>query len=194
MPPPLGPRFGALAVARSSLARTPLQLCTPVPAPPPRAVTRPGVAELRRCGGAGRAAGAGTPGGGGAARARGAGRRAGAGWHGVALHQPPLLPGAALEPAGPLGRGGAADPAQLLGPRERGAGPGRRCLAHGRAPRRRPGPRPGRAAHSVPAGLLRVARAREAQRCDAGAQAEGRRPEGRPSRTPWRGDLRAPPR
>lgn len=39
-----------------------------------------------------------------------------------------------------------------------------------------------------------MARAREAQRCDAGAQAGGRRPEGHLSRTPWPGDLRAPHR
>lgn len=80
-----------------------------LPGPPTR--LRPPPAKLRRCGGAGRAAGAGTPGGA-ALPERG---EPVAGRHGVALHQPPLLPGAALEPAGPLGRGGAADPAQLLG-------------------------------------------------------------------------------
>lgn len=155
------------------------------PPPPP--------ARGRRCGVAGRAAGAGTPGGGGAARAPGAQRRA-RGRHGVALHQPPLLPGAALEPAGPLRRCGAADPAQLLRPRERGAGPRRRRLGQGPVPRRRPGSGAGRAAHSVPAGLRRVAGAGGTQRCAAGAPAGGGQPQRQIPRTRWPGDLRAPHR
>ncbi|XP_058282785.1 MAP6 domain-containing protein 1 isoform X3 [Hylobates moloch] len=137
-------------------------------------------AEGRCCGGAGRAAGAGTLGAGGAARSaarreRGGERR---GWHGVALYQPPVLPGAALEPAGPLRRGGAADPARLLGPRQRGAGPGRRRLAQGPASRGRPGFRPGRAAHSVPAGLRLVDGVRRAQGSAAGARTWSGRPQG----------------
>ncbi|XP_057356456.1 MAP6 domain-containing protein 1 isoform X1 [Manis pentadactyla] len=167
------------------------------PGPGPRgavsessAPRRPSRPRGRCCGGTGRAAGAGRraeavrPG------APGAERRA-PGRHGVAVHQPPLLPGAALEPAGPLRRGGAADPAQLLGPRERGAGPGQRRLAQGPVPRRRPGPRPGRAAHSVPAGLRRVDGARGAQRCAAGARAWHGQPQGQAPRVPWPGHLRA---
>lgn len=116
------------------------------------------------------------------------------GRHGVALYQPPLLPGAALEPAGPLRRGGAAHPARLFGPRERGAGPRRRRFPQGPVPCRRQGPWPGRATHSVPAGLRRVDGARGAQRCSAGARVECGRPQEQAPGSPWPGCLRAPHR
>lgn len=125
--------------------------------------------------------------------ARGAERQT-PGRHGVALHQPPLLPGAALEPAGPLRRGRAADPAQLLGPRERGANPGRCSLAQRPISRRLPGPRPGRAAHSVPAGLRRMDGALGVQRCNAGTRTGSKQPQGQAPRNPRPGGLRAPHR
>lgn len=88
----------------------------------------------------------------GSARAR-AWRRRAAERHGVALHQPAVLPGPALEPAGPLGRSGAADSARLLRPRERGAGRGLQRLPREPVGRRRAGAQPRRAAHTVPARL-----------------------------------------
>lgn len=114
------------------------------------------------------------------------------GRHGVALHQPLMLPGAALEPAGPLRRGSAAHPAQLLGPRERGARCRRRRFPQGPVSCRHPGPRPGRAAHSVPAGLRRVDGPRGAQGCSAGAWVRCGRPQEQAPHGPWPGCLRAP--
>lgn len=188
-PPPSPTHLPASAPARAHDPRP--SRPGPEPSPSPDGLPQ---ARGRRCGGAGRAAGAGTPGGGGAARSAGSGAAGTGGRHGVALHQPPLLPGAALEPAGPLRRGSAADPAQLLGPRERGAGPRRRRFPQGPVPCRRPGPRPGRAAHSVPAGLRRVDGARGAQRCFAGARVRCGRPQEQAPRGPWPGCLRAPHR
>lgn len=162
----------------------------PLPGWPPRG--RGAGLRQRRQGREGGAAG-----GGGAARSAGSRASASArrrGQHGVALHQPPLLPGAALEPAGPLRRGCATDPAQLLRTRERGAGPGRCHLTQGLVPRRLAGPRPGRAAYSVPAGLRRVDGAREAQRCNTGARVGSGRPQDQAPRALQPGGLRAPRR